>query len=316
LEGTSGQFDPREKAASHGGDESAGETFCRCFSAVAESVLGCRAELALLARDSMSSAGFLASVKEPTCCFALRRPGEADGPASRPPAFLELTPRAALAIVERMLGGAGPAGSLPPRPLTDIEQALIRRLAGAVAASLPPRPAGPEARETSDSAGSEPTPAPVPPGDSVVVLTCHFLMPGLAETLRLCLPADAAGPPVGPARGTGRSLVEVSVEVEDPAGLEIPAGQSLNLAPGDIVATELPADGEVVVRVAGIPTFLGRIRFADGKPIVTITRRIGQDRDEAPRDESAAAPAQADPDELGDGGPGGELDPRRETELQ
>jgi flagellar motor switch protein FliM len=65
--------------------------------------------------------------------------------------------------------------------------------------------------------------------------------------------------------------MELSVSLRD---IDVPASDAERLCDGDIVATGLPADGEVIVRLAGIPKFLARMGQVDGRRAITILRRL------------------------------------------
>ena len=41
-----------------------------------------------------------------------------------------------------------------------------------------------------------------------------------------------------------------------------------------MIATDVAIDGEVTVRLAGIPKYIGRLSTVDGKKAITITRKI------------------------------------------
>ncbi|MEI7837778.1 MAG: FliM/FliN family flagellar motor C-terminal domain-containing protein [Planctomycetota bacterium] len=53
----------------------------------------------------------------------------------------------------------------------------------------------------------------------------------------------------------------------------VPADELTTLAPGDILATEIDAGQDVVVRLAGIPKFVGRLGAYEGRRAVTISAR-------------------------------------------
>ena len=65
--------------------------------------------------------------------------------------------------------------------------------------------------------------------------------------------------------------LEVTAAIE---GLELDSADLADLAIGDILATEVPLDGEITIRIGGIPKYATRLRVIDGQKVVTITRRL------------------------------------------
>jgi len=116
--------------------------------------------------------------------------------------------------------------------------------------------------------------------EPVTVVVFHLVLAGQAGTLRLCLP-QALGPvgAAGPAARMPSGPIEISVAT---AEIDLSASELADLAAGDILMTDTPAGSEVVVRVAGIPKFGGRLGTCNGQRAVTITRRVG-DRDQMPQ---------------------------------
>ena len=92
--------------------------------------------------------------------------------------------------------------------------------------------------------------------------------------MRLCLPIDPTqahalirplGKPCQP--------LEISVTTEYS---DISPADLAELAPGDILTSQTPVDGDVIVRAAGIPTFTGRLGACDGQRAVTIRKKVGE----------------------------------------
>lgn len=65
--------------------------------------------------------------------------------------------------------------------------------------------------------------------------------------------------------------LELSAALE---GITLDQAELAELAEGDIVATDVPADGEVIVRVGGIPKFAARLGTSGGRKLLTIVRRL------------------------------------------
>jgi len=167
-------------------------------------------------------------------------------------------------------------GSTRRRPLTLPERRVLLRLANLVALSLAaarpaPGPAKPDANRGELRADLS-TPAGNP-DDRVVVATFELALGGRVGTMRLCgCGRLTAGAGPAPVRRTASAALEVTASIE--AG-ELDAAELDALADGDVIVTDLPTDGELIVRVAGIPKYAGRLKLADGRRIIEITRRLG-----------------------------------------
>ncbi|MFB3890809.1 MAG: FliM/FliN family flagellar motor switch protein [Phycisphaerae bacterium] len=227
-----------------------------------------------------------------------------DGGAAGPwAAMIEITPSIAFPIINCLLGGSSDDPFIPRRPLTAIERRLLARIVERACASLvrawpgrgaprltpiadsgtvPPSgtvPGCSKAGGQSQTAGQSPAvQSAVRNPQSEVLLTAGFEL-GLdrqAGTMRIALAVDLLPPLASPLRaataaGPGASPLEVTAALDETT---IAAADLARLAPGDILALDTPIDGEVIIRVAGIPKFVGRLGTCNGRRAVTITRRI------------------------------------------
>jgi hypothetical protein len=106
-----------------------------------------------------------------------------------------------------------------------------------------------------------------------VVATFELALGGRVGTMRLCgcgRLAEAAG--AAPNRRGASAALKLTASIE--AG-ELDADELDALAEGDVIVTDLPVGGEVIVRVGGIPKFAARLKLTDGRKTVQITRRLG-----------------------------------------
>ena len=71
---------------------------------------------------------------------------------------------------------------------------------------------------------------------------------------------------------TGTTFFATSPVCESVA--EIAPDQLSALEIGDVISTDVSVDGEVTVRLAGIPKYIGQLSTVDGKKAITITRKI------------------------------------------
>jgi len=233
-------------------------------------------------RSRQSYGEFLATLAEHTCCHILSsRCPEAGDATPRGRVWVDADRSVSFALIDALLGGTEGV-YIPNRALTDVECGLLRHVIDAVAASLGESWPG-EVERAFEVVGDEPCSQPHGDGEAhepVTVLAFHLDLAGQGGTLRLCLPQSllpgrtereqAERMPSGP--------IEISVVT---AEIELSTSELADLSAGDILMTDTPADGEVVVRVAGIPKFGGRLGTCNGQRAVTITRRVS-DRSQLP----------------------------------
>jgi hypothetical protein len=264
--------------------------FARSFSAAAGGLLRADVGTRLAAVAETSRRQFTQAIEAPTCAFSLIPAGvlPADPAAVT---CLEFSPAIAMALVERLMGGAGdgspfspfasanrPVGLVgqyqnalaapPQRPLTPAERRVLLHLANLVALSLSvTRPGGKAGELRADLA-----PAGGDGDDRVVVATLELSLSGLVGTMRLC----GCGRLAGAARsGAGKRATAAPLEITAAIeALELDTADLAGLAVGDILATEVPPDGEITIRIGGIPKYAARLRVIDGRKVVTITRRL------------------------------------------
>jgi len=259
------------------------EEFATRLSARGEALWGRELTVTCEPWCRQSYAEFLATVPEHTCCHILAA-REPTGPGADTPrgpgepighVWLDMQRRVAFVLVDALLGGSEGL-YLPDRPLTAVERGLLRYVIDAAAECLTQawccRGGRRVGFEVLDAGGLG---APGGGGHvdrPVTVLTFHLAVSGQGGALRLCLPETLLRPSDGRGGGPGtRGPLEISVVTSE---VTLQSSELAALSLGDILTTDTPADGEVVVRVAGIPKFLGRLGTCDGRRAVTITRRI------------------------------------------
>jgi flagellar motor switch protein FliM len=236
-------------------------------------------ELHLRARALLRScyAQFRREVVEPTCCYLLSASpaGEASAPLTTSAGqclWLELSPRIAYPVLDMLLGGSGRAAVIDGRALTTLERRLLQRLVDALAQRLslawPDRPI---ACATVSDAHAAANMRHLAGDEPAAVLELELSAGVFSGTLRLCMPAallEAMLPPGQPSAATSDGPLEVSATVAD---ISLPGPDVAALCPGDILITETPSDGDVVVRLAGIPKYTARLGASNGRRAVTIT---------------------------------------------
>ena len=271
------------------------ERFCAKFSAALSEALNLPVQISVLSLKRLSYAGFQASTEELACCYELQR-ARSSGPqgpgrSAETEMCLEICPELAFAMIDRLLGGSQENAFVPSRPPTRIEGRLLRRVASLVADCLScPGPGGGLGFCLGGQTGPQERQAAGTREQPVLVATFSLRIGRNAGTMRLCVPCGLmgilvrSGPGAGLAEGVAaattvpgdgkvKAPIEISAAVE---GTMITAEELADLGPGDIVSTDTPGGGEVIVRVAGIPKFVGRLSTSNGRRAVIITRRLDQ----------------------------------------
>ncbi len=227
-------------------------------------------------RREQSYGEFARGLAERTSCYALAAP--ADGPASER-MWIELDPAIAFALVSRLLGSAEAERVVPQRPLTLLERRLLGRTVQAAAHTLA-RLLHLEPPACPCWSGGLWAPAPPDREDEPVsVFRFALELRRRSGAMRIAVASSllagawkaAAGPEGGEPPRRSIAPLELVVDVEGgPMGPE----EARALAEGDLLVTDANADGEVIVRVAGIPKFAARLGHANGRRAIRITRRI------------------------------------------
>ncbi|MFW6062528.1 MAG: FliM/FliN family flagellar motor C-terminal domain-containing protein, partial [Planctomycetota bacterium] len=128
---------------------------------------------------------------------------------------------------------------------------------------------------------AEPASSADPPEAAVGILPIELRTGSTSLRLEVGLSEDLLEPLASPRQAPPdrRSpVVDLTAAVE---GIDLTARELRQLAPGDIVATEAKPDDEVILRVAGIPKYAGRLGSLNGHRAVTITRTL--DSSDPPR---------------------------------
>lgn len=236
--------------------------FTDSFAVAARELLSAEVSLARTSRERIRAADFVNSAYS---CFLIRQ--TSDKTAS-PCCYLAISHSLASSILCCMLGET--EGAHPDKPLTAVETRLLNRVAGIAAQSI--------AATVSNLGKLEASPARSPGSDDAET---ELLVAGFDVTVgdrvgqmllaldSKLLPKPAAG--YKSDRPVASAPLEISAAIE---GMTIPADEIANIANGDIVTTETAIDGEIIVKVAGIPKFAARLGSSQGRRAITITRRL------------------------------------------
>ncbi len=257
-----------------GGLPATGQQLASAFSATAGHLL--KGPLAVRAcqagRQRLTE--FLDALDEPSCCYLLVSPSDRTPETSEAVAIVAFSPQIAYPMIDRLLGGADADAFLPGRALTNVERRLLRRFAALAADALQtvwPGEKKPDLRLVE----GEFRPGELPflrAEQDVATLTIALSLGRHVGAMQVCVPewvahTDDDAPPE-------RRHAEGPLELAASLQAVIDPDELVDLAPGDIVITDATTDGEVVVRVAGIPKFAARLCASDGKRAVTITRKL------------------------------------------
>ena len=239
-----------------------GELFARQMAKTSTTMLGVGIQIHFCGAAMQSWADARASIQDVNGCYRLMSADEAG-----PWALLEFRPDIAFWMIERLLGGCG-QDSLPGiRPLTPIDRRLLLRVANLAACVLA------DATGTAIALGAQLDQAPLPndSGRQAAVLSFGVTAGPCTGSLCLLLPQEHLGALLPPQDAPAGGPLELSVSLP-----EIAVGQQelATLEVGDVLATEQPSDGEVIIRIGGIPKFAARLGTYEGRRAVTIVRRL------------------------------------------
>lgn len=248
------------------------DKFANSLSAAAGGLLRADLTVRLAAVAETTRRQFNQAVEEPTCTLGLL-PSDAAVADPASCTCLEFSPDLAMGLVERLMGGRSQSpqtgGSAESRPLTAAERRVLLHLGNLVALSLSSARPGKE-----PSALRADLAAPTGNGDDrVVVATFELALDRRVGTMRLC-GCGRLGTTAGaaPARRGATAPLKVTASIE---GTELDAAELDALADGDVIVTDLPTDGEVIVRVGGIPKFAARLKLTGAGRTLEIVRRLG-----------------------------------------
>jgi flagellar motor switch protein FliM len=224
-----------------------------------------------------SPSSFHRNVQEPTCCYALAAGvvRTANDKAVKVPeevVWVDVATEIAYPILDLLLGGSGGRTQVTDHPLTAVERRLLRCLPEAAAECLSAA-LEPTGLSVKLSAGPAPA-AALPAGpQEAAVLTFRLTCRGANGTMRICLPAALleAMLPHAAAQGGPWAALELSAALPDTA---LPASELSGLAADDILTTDVPPDGDVTVRLAGVAKFAARLGACHGHRAITITKPL------------------------------------------
>ncbi len=213
----------------------------------------------------------------PTCYFVLQA-----APLAAPLA-LDLSPRLLYPLLDALLGGGKHSCALPERAPSELEQRLSRRVVGMILDELhdawEPLLAVNLSIDRIESDAQRVR--VVAPGDDVVILTFEVRLTEQSGTFSLCLPqrtirkmvdkllvgefTGAEGAALRAARGGESVELTAHFEAEPISQIELD-----NLRTGDVLLSEVDADGWVQISLDGRRTCQGRPGALNGRRAIVI----------------------------------------------
>jgi flagellar motor switch protein FliM len=236
--------------------------FTDSFAGAARKLLAAEVSLSRTSRERIRAADFVNSAYS---CFLIRQTSDKLEP---PCCYLAFSHSMASSILGCLLGATEDTST--DKPLTTVETRLLNRVAEIAAQSL--------AAAVGNLGELEVSPARASVSDDAET---ELLVAGFEVTVSdkignmlLALDSRVLPKPTGSYesdRPAASAPMEISAAIE---GMTIPADEIANIADGDIVTTETATDGEIIVKVAGIPKFAARLGSSRGRRAITITRKL------------------------------------------
>jgi len=217
----------------------------------------------------MQADEFRRVMAELACGHSYSRTGLSGG--GKPRIWLGLDADAAGAMIDLILGGRPYQGPSAHRALTQIDRHLLGRVLNC-AAGLFANVAGlPQPLLRNET-------APMPECPAIAAVRFDLDIGGAMWLFANVEPRAAApsGADTDEAHTRG-GPIELSATLD---AAEITAEQLAELDVGDIIATDVPVDGRIVVRLAGIPKYVGQLSTVDGRKAITITDKITEIKDD------------------------------------
>lgn len=261
------------------------EGFARNFGASLSGFLRAIAEVKVAMCDQMTYSEFILSLPNPTS-FNLLTAAPLEGNLC-----LEISPLIVYPIIDRLLGGTNQELFVPQRPLTMIETRLIHKVIQRAIDALKEAWEGVRQLDIrlADSESNPHLVQIVPPNEVVIVVGFEIKMGARAGTMNLCIPYNVIEPvmeslsaqswfSIGRTRGSPEFTSRISRRLKK-ASLDLTAvlarttitlEEMINLAPGDLLVTETPADSPAVLCVENEEKFLARIGQVDGNRALRI----------------------------------------------
>ncbi len=263
------------------------EMFAESLSSHLVARLQTTVTMSVVSVDQMFYSEYALSTAKPSCLYIFRI-GETDARA-----VMEMSPQLVLAIIARMLGGSS-SGEERPRPITKIEQNIIKGVVVRILSDLEKAWATiieeKFVHERFETEGDFMQIAPT--SEIVLVISLEVSIAEQKYFMNICFPtfvledvlAKLNTQNVGMSRNTEQSswspailkgIESTSLEATCILGqTKLTMQQLMELEPGDVLMTETPIAGELSVLIGKKKRALGRPGISNGKKSVKITQVI------------------------------------------
>jgi len=267
------------------------EGFGRNLGAALSTYLRTIIEVGVSSIEQLTYSEFIHSLPNPTC-FNLLKAEQLDGQLC-----LEISPLIIYPIIDRLLGGSNADLFIPQRPLTQIEQRLVQRITDRATHHLSEAWSNltPVTFSVQDFESNPQLVQIVPPNETVVVIGFEIKMGNRAGTMSLCIPYNVIEPIMGILAAQNWFSYARKGSQEDPlrrltghvhgAPVEVRAflaqttitmSDLLNLQVGDLITTDKPCSGDVLVQVGDKNKFMAQLGQLRGNKAVRVVRRCPQ----------------------------------------
>ena len=266
------------------------EGFGRKFAAGLSAMLRAVVDVKLTTVDQLAYSEFIFGLDNPTC-FNLLRAEPLEGNL-----ILDINPSILYPMIDRLLGGGREPAKTARRPLTEIEQRLVLRVAKMFLQEL--KHAWENVIDLEfEVIQTESNPQliqVVPPNEVVIVLCFEVAMVDVRGGITLCIPynsferiankltSNAWTGYSGKKQATPQTIKRIGKDVRNMKALvkvklaesKMKLHEFINLRVGDIICTQKRADSPLLVSVEGIPKYWAKTGKYKGYTAIQIEDNI------------------------------------------
>jgi len=266
------------------------EGFGRKFAASLSALLRAVVEVKLTSVDQLAYSEFIFGLDNPTC-FNLLRAEPLEGNL-----ILDISPSILYPMIDRLLGGGREPAMTTRRPLTEIEQRLVLRVAKMFLQEL--KRAWENVIELEfEVIQTESNPQliqVVPPNEVVIVLCFEVILTDVRGSITLCIPYNSferiAGKLSSTAwtgyssrkQATPQTIKKISKDIRNMKALvkvklaesKMKMHEFVNLRVGDVICTQKNASSPLLVSVEGIPKYWATPGLYKGYTAIQIEENI------------------------------------------
>jgi flagellar motor switch protein FliM len=265
------------------------EGFSRNFAASLSTMLRSQVAVKLTSVDQLAYSEFIFGLDNPTCLNLLRaEPLEGN-------LLLDVNPAILYPMIDHLLGGGREPAMTARRPLTEIEQRLVRRISNMFLQEL--KRAWENVIDLEfEVIQTESNPQliqVVPPNEVVVVLCFEVALIAVRGVIALCIPyntferiasklTSTNWTYTDKKKATPETIKKISKEIRNSevllkvklAGAKMKLHELLNLRVGDVICTQKKVNSPLLVSIEGIPKHWATPGKYQGLTAIEITDNI------------------------------------------